>query len=237
MKTLFMGAIAVVLAMAARPGSKPAHKGDVYLESNGLKVSQKGYDLILEFEVGGGEVYYNRHLIHPEWPGASSGVTIGVGYDLGYNSPSQIEADWAGRLPSGVIARLKSCSGIKGSAAKIKLRSVRDISVPWSSAIEVYKAKTIPRFAGLTRRAYPGTETLHPSVQGAMLSWVFNRGDGISGSARDLEKRQIRNDIPDHVSALPSRFLSSQRLWIGTDAGAGLCRRRRAEAALIQSTF
>ena len=47
-------------------------------------LNKKSLDLILEFEVGGGENYYNKFLKNPSWPGEQSGVTIGVGYDLGY---------------------------------------------------------------------------------------------------------------------------------------------------------
>src|SRR5262249_9984062 len=42
-------------------------------------------------EVGGRE-FYDTHAVHPEWPGGDSGVTIGVGYDLGFQT--DFEADW-----------------------------------------------------------------------------------------------------------------------------------------------
>lgn len=236
MKFLFGILGASLFAMAARPGAFVPKK-DVFVESGGLAISQAGFKLILDYEVGGGEPYYNRYLLHPTYPGVESGVTVGVGYDLGYNSKAQIAADW-GHLPASTVARLQACSGIKGSAAKLKLGSVKDITIPWADALRVYKAKTIPRFSAITKEAYPGTETLHPSVQGAMLSWTFNRGGGISPTSnRDLEKRLIRADIPSNVPALPKHFLASQRLWIGTSVGKGLCRRRQAEAALIQSSL
>lgn len=58
------------------------------------KLSPKGYQLILDFEVGGGKVYYSKFLAVATWPGASSGVTTGVGYNCGYNSCSVILSNW-----------------------------------------------------------------------------------------------------------------------------------------------
>ena len=230
MKTL---AFIALLAMAAAPGF-PRKNGT--LNAGGLTISEAGQRLILDFEVGGGEPYYVRCLQRPSWPLGQSGVTIGVGYDLGYNTREQIAKDWS-ELPPVTLARVQACAGLKGVAAKLKTREVRDILIPWPLALKVYQSRTIPRFATLTRAAYPGVDSLDPSVQGAMLSWVFNRGEGIGSGPRDLEKRLIRRDTPDHVDKLPEHFLASQRLWIGTENGAGLCRRRRAEAALIQSTL
>ena len=45
-------------------------------------ISQAAIDLIVREEVSGKEVY-ERNYRRPEWPGGSSGVTIGIGYDVG----------------------------------------------------------------------------------------------------------------------------------------------------------
>lgn len=198
-----------------------------------LTLSPEGMQLILDFEVGGGAPYYNRYLQRPSWPGESSGVTIGVGYDLGYNTRTQIAQDWA-ELPAGVVARLQSCAGITGAAGRLKVPGVRDIVIPWETALKVYQRRTIPRFAVLTARAYPGTAKLHPHIQSAMLSWVFNRGPGITASGRDREKRAIRSAIPSLPRSLPPQFRASKRLWTTTP---GLIRRREAEAKLIESAL
>lgn len=231
---LFLLTIPMLLAGSVIRDAAPA--SDIAIEAQGLKISKAGYKLIMDYEVGGGKPYYVKYLQHPSWPGGFSGPTFGVGYDAGYNTKEQIAKDWA-ELPPATLKRLQACAGVKGQAAKLKTREVRDISIPWELALKVYNQKTVPRFAAITKSSYPGTETLHPSVQGAMLSWVFNRGGGITSSKRDLEKRQIRADIPRNVPQLPKHFLASQRLWIGESNGTGLCRRRRAEAALIQSTL
>ncbi|MFS6835636.1 hypothetical protein, partial [Staphylococcus aureus] len=80
-------------------------------------LSSAGLALIYEFEVGGGEKYYDRYLTHPEWPGAASGVTVGVGYDLGYNSASVITKDWYA-LGTTTANRLSTASEITGTRAR-----------------------------------------------------------------------------------------------------------------------
>ena len=57
-------------------------------------ISKEAYDLIVQYECGG-QVYYTSRLSNPTWPGGASGVTIGIGYDLGYNAVDQIRKDWA----------------------------------------------------------------------------------------------------------------------------------------------
>ena len=57
-------------------------------------LSDKAYNLILKYEVGGGSAYYNKALKNPCYPGGASGVTIGIGYDLGYNTKAQFTNDW-----------------------------------------------------------------------------------------------------------------------------------------------
>jgi hypothetical protein len=206
------------------------------LRAGGLEVSREGYQLILDFEVGGGPNYYNRCLQRPEWPGGASGCTIGIGYDLGYNTRAQIAADWVMLSPD-VIWRLQSVSGIRGQAAHRKLATIRNLVIPWDMARQVYNSRTIPRFAALTRRAYPGIETLHPHIQSSELSWTFNRGDGISETSdRDREKREIRADTPDRPARLPAHFRASKRLWVGKGM-PGLIARREAEAELIEAAL
>jgi hypothetical protein len=54
-----------------------------------LTVSRKGLQQIVQHEISSAS-YYRKFLSHPTWPGGSSGITIGIGYDLGYNSGRQI---------------------------------------------------------------------------------------------------------------------------------------------------
>jgi len=228
MKPLFLILLAPVLGFASFP---KLPEPDVFMRSGGLEISKEGYNLIIKHEVGGGASYYNRYLKKPCYPGGASGVTIGIGYDLRFNSRSQIQKDW-GMLNEDVLVRLKLVSGKRGT--KSLARSLKSISIPYDIALQVYDKKTIPRFAALTKKAYPGVETLHPHIQSALLSWCFNRGSGISRtSSRDREKRGMRAAIPSRPKLLPGLYRSSRRLWVGKGLD-GLLGRREDEAQLTE---
>ena len=79
-----------------------------------MKLNEASMSLILKYEVGGGEAYYNKFLRHPTWPKGESGITIGVGYDLGYNTAATIKNDWGPELSEDSIKRLLQCAGVKG---------------------------------------------------------------------------------------------------------------------------
>ena len=42
-----------------------------------------------------------------EWPGGDSGVTIGIGYDLGYVTIDQFEFDWGPYFTADQLNRLR----------------------------------------------------------------------------------------------------------------------------------
>ena len=189
--------------------------------------------LILRFEVGGGEDYYNRFLQLPTWPGEASGVTIGVGYDLGYNTQASIRSDWSSALDAASIDRLVRCAGKTGLQARDALPLVRDIRVPWLVAFAVYEAVTIPKFWRTTEGAFPGVDDVHPNCQGGLLSLVFNRGAAMQGDRR-REMRAIRDLVPaKNYRGIASQIRSRKRLWIGTSIERGMSRRRDAEADLV----
>jgi len=195
-------------------------------------LSPKSLQLVLDYEVGGGEGYYNRYLKRPCWPKGASGVTIGVGYDLGYNSSSQFEDDWGGRIDDSDFSRLRKCLGFKGSAANSKLSGVRDIEIPWDAALNVFKSNTVPRFIKLTLNAFPGADKLHPDAFGALVSLVFNRGSSLKGSRR-TEMARIRDLVPSkNYSAIAQEIRNMKRIWAGKGLD-GLLRRRDKEAALV----
>ena len=66
--------------------------------SYALPISQKGYELIIKYEVSS-RYYYERFLMRPTvpaWQTTRSGVTVGFGCDLGHTSKAQIRRDWQG---------------------------------------------------------------------------------------------------------------------------------------------
>ena len=200
-----------------------------------LPISQKALDLIIKHEVGGGEAYYNKALKKPCYPGGASGVTIGVGYDLGYNSEEQFTADWGKVLTGDVFAKLSKCLGSKSSAAKSLIPSVKDIEIPWESALKVFKESTLPRFVKETLKAFPGADELHPDAFGALVSLVFNRGAAVTGKNRE-EMKNIRGLISSkNYAAIAKEIVNMKRIWVGKGLD-GLLRRRDEEAALVKGS-
>lgn len=202
-------------------------------------LSDRAMKLILDYEVGGGEGYYNKALKRPSYPGGESGVTIGIGYDLGYNTSSQFTADWGSVLDASVFQRLSAHLGKKGNSTKSAIPSVSDISIPWDAALTVFKNNTIPRFIGETLKAFPGADKLHPDAFGALVSLVFNRGGSVSGASR-VEMLNIRNAISSKpidsnlYAYIADQIISMKRLWIGRGLD-GLLRRRNEEASIIRN--
>ena len=197
-------------------------------------LSDKAYNLILKYEVGGGSAYYNKALKHPCYPGGASGVTIGIGYDLGYNTKAQFTNDWKSVISDKTFSRLEACLGAKSALAKQLVRNVKDIEIDWESASVVFKKETLPRFIKETLKAFPNADSLHPDAFGALVSIVFNRGASVSGSSR-AEMANIRELIPSkNYKKIAQEIRNMKRLWVGKGLD-GLLKRRDEEANLVDS--
>lgn len=193
-------------------------------------LSDAGYQLILDFEVGGGQRYYDRYLIRPTWPGAASGVTVAIGYDLGYNSKAVILSDWSALAER---QRLANVAGVTGTKARSRVAEVRDILIAWELASKVFNDVTVSKFYSQALRAFPEMDRLHPNAQAALVSLVFNRGPGMSGPNRK-EMRNIRDIVPKRdYDGIAYELRMMIRIWRGMDVEAGLTRRRLAEAKLV----
>lgn len=207
-------------------------KGET-LQAGDLTISKAAKDLILYYEVGGA-AYYVGHLERPTVPPGASGITIGIGYDLGYNSVAQIRKDWGDKLPSAQVERLASVAGKTSGNARAALSRVRDIRIPYAIALQVYDGRTVPRFAKLTKDTYPGITKMNPDIQGVILSTSFNRGTAMGGDRRK-ELRWTRDDIQaGKVGKLSSYQLQMRRLWPDI---RGLQRRYTAHAGLIAKSL
>tara|TARA_R110000868_G_scaffold11688_2_gene57021 strand:+ start:2106 stop:2726 length:621 start_codon:yes stop_codon:yes gene_type:complete len=195
------------------------------------ELSSAGLKLILDSEVGGGEEYYDKFLSHPTWPGAESGVTIGIGYDLGFTPRSRFRNDWSA-LSESVRERLELTIGIRGLRAREKVKEVKDILIPWEMAYSVYKEHTIPEWVAKTKVAFPGVDKLPKDVLGALTSLVFNRGTSMEGDRR-REMRDIREAVQDKdLPAIAKHIRRMKRLWTGRGL-EGLLVRRDAESKLV----
>lgn len=201
---------------------------------DGPEYSERGYALLLDFEVGGGPQYYDSFLSRPTWPGASSGVTVGVGYDCGYNARSVILTDWH-RIRYSDRERLADTAGVTGKAAKTLAKHLTQLSIPWETAEEVFQRVTIGRYWQQTKRAFPGIESMCLETQWAALSVVFNRGPGMSGE-RAKEKRAMRAcAAKGDNKGMAYWNRKSIRVWAGTDIERGMKRRRLAESDLMEA--
>jgi hypothetical protein len=205
-------------------------------------LSKKSLDLILEFEVGGGENYYNKFLKNPAWPEGQSGVTIGVGYDLGYVNKAEFSEDWKD-LPKDIFDRLYKVVGIKGYNAKNLIRGLKDITISWELALKVFNNKTVTKFYNLTKNTFPNFDKMPEDAKGGLVSLVFNRGSALEGDRR-REMKLIRDGMKitntfdqKALSFIANQIRSMKRIWIGGSIEKGMSRRRDAEAKLIEQSL
>ena len=205
-------------------------------------LSKKSLDLILEFEVGGGENYYNKFLKNPTWPGEQSGVTIGVGYDCGYVNKTEFTSDWKD-LPQKDFDRLYKIVGIKGIAAKDLIRGLKDIVIPWDLSLKVFMNKTVTKFWNLARETFPNFDNLPEDAKGGLVSLVFNRGNSLEGDRR-REMKLIRDGMritntfdQKALTFIANQIRNMKRIWIGGSIEKGMSRRRDAEAKLIEESL
>lgn len=198
-----------------------------------MRSSQAAFDLIVREEVSS-EAVYTRKYQRPEWPGASSGVTVGIGYDLGQTPSATIEADWKGRVPDAMLKTMMLCYGKTGPAGREETARVRNlILIPWETAIAVHKERVIPRWEAKLAASLPNIDKLSPDCQGVLLSLIFNRGTSFNTQGdRYREMRAIKAHMKaGDFAKIPAELRSMKRLWPGLP---GLQGRRDREAALFE---
>ena len=192
-----------------------------------MNISDLAIKSIIGWECGGEAEYNNA----PEWPGEQSGVTIGIGYDLGMTPANEIVQAWGPYVSSEDLKVLVGLSGKTGPKAQELLPHVRHLRFTWQTAETVFRETTLPTHFLRTLRVYPQVVDLHGHCAGALVSLVFNRGPAITGDRR-VEMADIQALLKaNNLNAIPERFEAMQRLWPNT---GGLRRRRREEADLFR---
>lgn len=184
-------------------------------------IPQRAIDLILKSE----------GIDQPwKWPGGHSGITIGYGYDLGYETT--FPRDWAGVLTPPMIDALGAAHGWRGQKAAEMASSFRWINITKEQARPVFDNRTVPHYEAETDAAFPGYQLLPDLAKGALVSLVFNRGSSMTGprraemrAVRDAVRRQDLEEIADQIRAM-------KHLWAGQGLD-GLLVRRDAEASLV----
>lgn len=192
-----------------------------------LQITDEAFALILEAE----------GLDQPgKWPGESSGITIGIGYDIGFVTPEQLEEDWSPFLSSDEIERLKTAINVSGEAAHQIASKFSDIKVKRADAEEVFKNRTLPLYSDRTEKAFPGVDQLPANAQGALVSLIFNRGAAMEGDRRK-EMRAVRDAVAaGDLQEIADQIRAMKRLWVGKGVD-GLLKRRDAEADLVESAI
>ncbi len=202
------------------------------------EISRDAVNLIVRNEVSN-EAAYRHSLESPTWPGGASGVTIGIGYDIGYVSADEFMADWTGLLSGDVLARLRNCAGIKGAPASRLISSLADIDVPWEAAKQVFEHASLLKSKLATIRAFPSSIYLSPDSFGALVSLVFNRGSDTRDLPRRHEMYLVAQAMENgQVSLVPGLILAMRKVWEDDEGNAlpgfaGLITRREEESALF----
>tara|TARA_R110000868_G_C10804691_1_gene757392 strand:+ start:274 stop:1128 length:855 start_codon:yes stop_codon:yes gene_type:complete len=196
-------------------------------------ISQRTLDLVIASEVTSRKTY-ERAYQRPEWPGGMSGVTIGIGYDLGYSDATKLHADFGGLLPAPMLGVMERCLGVRGNAARSLLPSVhRLIDVPWDVAIRVFMGRSVPHYLNLAKARIPGLDKLPPDCQGVIFSLTYNRGASYDNAGdRYREMRMIKAHIASgNLPAVADDIRDMKRLWRGRGLD-GLLARRDLEAKI-----
>ncbi len=196
-------------------------------------ISDEARDAVIGFEVSSRKEY-ERKYIHPEAPAGDSGITVGIGYDLGYNSEADVRNHWKGLLVNDQIERMVKACGLKGQRARSCLSDFRDITVPWDVAMDVYRRSTMPRFGRKVLNTFPNAVETKGHAFGALFSLVYNRGESLQGDSR-REMVAIRDLMEQRAfDKVPDQFYAMKRVWEGRPGFRGVLIRRDAEAILFK---
>lgn len=205
-----------------------------------MRMSQRAFDLIVS-EEDGSEADYNKTEASTDYPGGASGVTIGIGYDCGYETAAAIMTDWGDKLPPMMIQALCAVAGIHGSPARshaIEMHAI--VKVSWEAALNVFQQRDVPLWEKKVGDALANCQLLSGDSFGALVSLAFNRGASFHlAGARYSEMREIAQlmaiGTPAAFAEIPDKFRAMKRLWpLGTEDHADLTARREHEAALFE---
>jgi GH24 family phage-related lysozyme (muramidase) len=203
--------------------------------SNKPKRTYLDYDWssVIEFETGG-KNYYEKFLKHLTWPKGESGITMGIGADLGYMSKEEFEKYFSLYFTSDENILIKSVIGLKGENARKVLPKVKHIELSWANASEAFVKWTLPKFWEMSNNLWPGLDQLKESAQIALVSLVFNRGASIKGSSR-IEMKNIKSLVTTKdYKGIAKEIRNMKRLWLNKNLD-GLLKRRDSEAKMIEN--
>lgn len=197
-----------------------------------LTISKAAVDLIITEEVSD-PAYYRRHYQHFDWPGGASGPTVGNGYDCGYCEHDEIQRDWVGIIPQGMIDVMKLAAGHTGqSGAAFVIRYRCAVTIPWDAAYRQFSEREVPKWIARVVEVLPNCDKLSPDSFGALVSLAYNRGPSFHlAGTRYAEMRAIAAHMEaGEFEKISNEIKAMKRLW---PVGSGVWKRRDHEAALF----
>ena len=206
--------------------------------SSDKSISVPARSLIVKYEVSGQAVYESKYQT-PIWPGGQSGLTIGIGYDLGYCSPEDFSDDWGHLIAPALISRLTAVCGKTGPSVQSLPLFYSDAVIDWAAATNQLNS-FLKLVAGQVIDAFPKSDQLTANSFGALVSLAYNRGTAMHSRAGDpldsrREMRAVRDLISGgHLSEVGQQIRAMKRIWEGNPKARGLLSRRDAEATLFE---
>jgi hypothetical protein len=196
----------------------------------------------VENEEDGSQAYYAKYYTHWSWPAGASGPTIAVGYDCGYVTKEEAQADWTGIVDDATVQHIISAVGLKGDAAAAYVRAHRgDLTITWAEAIQEFSTREVPKWVSRIEEALPNYSRLPGECRGAIFSLAYNRGTGgfRDPSARDREMNEIYSRMasanfavtPEYLGPIAGYIAAMARIWPNS---TDLRTRRAHEAALFR---
>ena len=186
-------------------------------------VSAAAYEFILKWETGGKAYFEGVIKGKPVWPGYTSGVTIGCGYDLGYHKPEEFTADWSARLPAAAMQRLSRGDGSTTLAFNMHTFRTFALTRRWRHSLTVGEQAQATRTERLLRQigagdliiavanAEPGADIRQPRTTASPTTggWLINgrKTFGTGSPAADLLAVRVNpGAMPAHRIAVRVAF-------------------------------
>jgi GH24 family phage-related lysozyme (muramidase) len=198
-------------------------------------ISSGATELIIASEVSSRDAYQARYD-RPVWPEGESGVTIGIGYDIGESTRVFFKEDWGEYLDSGTSELLSKACGVSGKGAAALIPNFEAVRIPWDVAMSQFQRETLPRYVGETEKALENTSALSPDSFGALVSLVYNRGTTFHNPDPQFsEMQELSNNMASkRFPEIPANIRSMERIWKNKPKFKGIVIRREAEAALFE---
>ncbi len=203
---------------------------------SGRPISERAAKLIVSFEVTDQKAYQQKYQ-GAIWPQGQSGITIGIGYDVGYVTKVWLHEDWDGLVEPTQLSLLEIACEVPGPRAQGMLPRLSSIKIPWSTAYQEFRERVLPLYISETLSALPNSDKLSDDCLGALVSLVYNRGATFKGTTdRYAEMRDIHlHMVQERFDLIPGDLRAMKHIWADLPSMKGLVIRRELEAKLFEA--